>query len=43
MDKGGDDWVNFMCDPKRDPKESAMTSLLELLVSVDDFCQVFLP
>ncbi len=43
MDKGGAEWVNLRCNPTSQLKEPAMMSLLELFVSVDDFCQVFLP
>jgi len=36
-------WVNFRCKPKGTRKEPRNMSLLELFVSVDDFCQIFLP
>ena len=44
MDKERGSSVHFRCEPKRTEKGTPpMVSLLELFVSVDDFCQIFLP
>lgn len=44
MDKEQGSSVHFRCEQKEPRKEPhPMISLLELFVSVDDFCQVFLP
>ena len=44
MDKERGSSVDLRCEPKRTEKGTPpMVSLLELFVSVDDFCQIFLP